>query len=440
MMNILTCLSASLIVTVCSAHAVTIAPFPGLPKMIEEADAIVIIRVDEHIKVSPGPDLRTRHRCYVYQSLKGNLPESERVFLSLIDTRTSFVSPFSIGATHLAFLSTNEIGGESTFRNLQYEGSILRLSPFGHESEPDGWNLERKIKILVERSIAYWDREQQREKELSLAVITGMSSPLRRELEQAHKTRWKSEQWQKSIRISPILDFDGITANAIVSYQSDGNYWTIQINFFSKVREEVKKESPPTLKVFNPAGAPLTVVSDNGYSDIGNLFVVYRVEAQSVEEIAEVELEFKGMKRRVLFRPKADQERRDSTNSDSSDGSSAFDVSEIEAFWNGLWNVAPKPDPDRLAAKEVERLEGMWKCRFGVTPDLIRLSILPNHKVEITGEKDGQPWTKAGEWKIVNDKCVILWKGEPPSFIIRIKDGFFMFDPWATTMLSPLTR
>jgi hypothetical protein len=189
MVKNLTLVSASLIAMVCSAQAVMIAPFPGLPKMIEEAYAIAIIRVDEHLKASPGSDLRTTHRCYVYQSLKGNLPKSERVVLSLIDTRTSFVSPFSIGSTHLAFLSTNQIGGESTFRNMQYEGSILRLSPFGHESEPDGWDLERKIKILLERSIAYRDREQQREKELFLAAITGMSSPLRRELEEGHKTK-----------------------------------------------------------------------------------------------------------------------------------------------------------------------------------------------------------------------------------------------------------
>ena len=129
-----------------------------------------------------------------------------------------------------------------------------------------------------------------------------------------------------------------------------------------------------------------------------------------------------------------------STNADGTALLHTLEKAQVESIWNALWNAAPKPVPDPLAAKEIKRLEGTWNCRFGVTPDLIRLSILPNHKIEITGEKDGQPWTKTGEWKIVNDKCVILFEGKPPNFIIRVKDDFFLFDPWATNMLSKLLR
>ena len=70
------------------------------------------------------------------------------------------------------------------------------------------------------------------------------------------------------------------------------------------------KERPPTLKVFNRAGTPLTVISDNGYSDIGNLFVMYRVEAESIEEIANLEVEFKSFKRRFQFRSPKEEDAR----------------------------------------------------------------------------------------------------------------------------------
>jgi hypothetical protein len=417
-----------------------IAPFPGLPKMIEEADAIAIVSIEGQIPAETTLDHWSSHRCSVLRSRKGDLTEGQHVTLTLFDTRSSFVSPFAPNSTHIAFLSTNGNGAESQIRNLQYESSILRLSPFGHEREPDGWNLERKIKILLERSIAYWDQEQQREKELLLAAITGLSSPLRRELEQAHRSVWDSTQREKSIRITPNVDFDGIIVNAIVSYQPDGKEWTIQINLFAKDRADIEKQTPPTIQVFNPAGALLKVIGYGGYGDIdGILCVMYRVEAESIEEIAEAELEFKGMKRRVMLRSNVDQEARD-PKSDNSAASRALDETQIEPFWDALWNVAPKPTPAPLTAKDVQRLHGDWKCRVGVTPDLINVSILPDKKIHISGEKDARSWTRTGEWKIVNDKCVILLNGKPPNFIIRVKDDFFMFDPWATNMLSKLLR
>jgi hypothetical protein len=41
--------STALMMTVCSAHAMMISPFPGVPRMIEEADAIAIVAIEEQI-------------------------------------------------------------------------------------------------------------------------------------------------------------------------------------------------------------------------------------------------------------------------------------------------------------------------------------------------------------------------------------------------------
>lgn len=143
------------------AHAVQIAPFPGLDRAIEQSEVIAIVRIDEHVQPQMDPNLITRHRCYVYQALKGDLAAGETILLNLRDTRTSFVSPFPLSSTHLVFLTKRDGG----YQNLAFEGSILRLSPFGHEKTPDGETLRAKIRNLVSQSIVYWDQEWRSERE-----------------------------------------------------------------------------------------------------------------------------------------------------------------------------------------------------------------------------------------------------------------------------------
>jgi hypothetical protein len=138
-----------------AAHAVRIGPFPGLDRLIEQADVVAIVRSDEHIQPAQDSNLMTRHRCYVYQTLKGDLPAAGRVVLNLRDTRSTFVSPFSFLSTHLVFLVRVGDG----YENRAFKGSILRLSPFGNEKVPEGPTHQTQIGNLVTQSIAYWDRE-----------------------------------------------------------------------------------------------------------------------------------------------------------------------------------------------------------------------------------------------------------------------------------------
>jgi hypothetical protein len=75
------------------AHGVIIGYFPGLDKLIEEADAIVILRVDKQDTDFGSPTLYSTHDCYVYQTLKGDIPVNTNVRFRLMDTRAQFVTP-----------------------------------------------------------------------------------------------------------------------------------------------------------------------------------------------------------------------------------------------------------------------------------------------------------------------------------------------------------
>ena len=118
------------------------------------ADVIAIVRIDEHVQPARDDNLITRHRCMVYGTLKGSLPTGGTILLNLVDTRTKFVSPFPLWSTHLVFLAKTDSG----YRNVNFEGSVLRLSPFGNETLPDG-DVKKQIKVLLRRSVAYWDHE-----------------------------------------------------------------------------------------------------------------------------------------------------------------------------------------------------------------------------------------------------------------------------------------
>jgi hypothetical protein len=142
-------------------HAVLIGNFPGLDKAIEQANTIAIIRIDEHIQPAPSPNLTTRHRCMVYQTLKGDLKAGEFVPIDLMDTRASFVSTFALYSTHLVFLSKS---GES-YRSLHFKGSVLRLPPTGNEKPVEGETVSAKVRVLLERAIAYGETEWKKEKE-----------------------------------------------------------------------------------------------------------------------------------------------------------------------------------------------------------------------------------------------------------------------------------
>jgi len=50
-------------------YAVPIGYYPGLEKLINTADAIVILRIDCHLTDFASPTGYSTHECYIYQTL-----------------------------------------------------------------------------------------------------------------------------------------------------------------------------------------------------------------------------------------------------------------------------------------------------------------------------------------------------------------------------------
>ena len=147
------------------AHGVVIGNFDGLDKLIARSAAIAVVRIDEHLDLGQRPNLCTRHRCYVYQSLKGHLAQGEQVVLELRDTRPTagLVTPFALGSVHLVFLAP--LGdGPAKYVTLAWQGANSRLSPLGQERMPEGKTVKEKIQHLLLQAAKYLAEEQRKER------------------------------------------------------------------------------------------------------------------------------------------------------------------------------------------------------------------------------------------------------------------------------------
>ena len=160
------------------AYAVMIGFFPGLDKLINKADAIVILRVDRHVTDFGSPTLYSTHDCYIYQTLKGDIPTNKTIRLQLMDTRTSFVTPYAIHSTHLMFLTKKRTPDESTdYRTIEVRGANIRLTPFGHEKMPAGKTTKDQIKSLLKRTVEYNKKQHDKEQAFLNQTIKGTAEP-----------------------------------------------------------------------------------------------------------------------------------------------------------------------------------------------------------------------------------------------------------------------
>jgi len=125
---------------------------------------------------------------------------------------------------------------------------------------------------------------------------------------------------------------------------------------------------------------------------------------------------------------------------------SDFSAAQIGEIWTELWRSGGSdfrpPEVEKLSEQEaIERLTGKWTVMFGVVPDKLTIALSTNRLAEVSGQKDGKGWKKAGEWRIVSGKVVLfLEQDDFPSFIFRTEQRNFVFDPWAKTMMSELKR
>lgn len=167
------------ITLVCAlAHAVNIGFFRGLDELIEKADAIVILRVDRHLTDFGSPTLYSTHDCYIYQTLKGDIPKNKIIRLQLMDTRSSFVTPYAIFSTHLMFLTKKRTADEPTdYRTIEITGANIRLSPFGHEKMPAGKTIKDQIKSILKSTVEYNKKQYAKEQTFLKQMIKGTAEP-----------------------------------------------------------------------------------------------------------------------------------------------------------------------------------------------------------------------------------------------------------------------
>ena len=156
------------------SHAVLVGPYPGLDKLIQEADVIAVVRVEDAPNM--GVDGWTRRSCLVYQTLKGDLPSSNKDnnFRRIPITLNDFVSVKSnIGgeslapmSSHLVFLRQYKkpVNG-ANYSILTYRGADMPLSPLGNETKPTGKTLVAQIQTLLRRYKIYRDEQIKHEDE-----------------------------------------------------------------------------------------------------------------------------------------------------------------------------------------------------------------------------------------------------------------------------------
>jgi len=160
--------------------AVLIGSFPGLEKLIDVSDAIVILRVDRQLS-DVDLNLYATYDCMIYQTLKGQIPTGKTVRLQLMDTRTAFINPYAVHSAHLMFLTKKRLESEPTeYRTIEIQGANVRLTPFGNEQLPEGKTVEERIKTLLRRTGEYDRLEFQKEQDFLQLMLTKIPTPVRK--------------------------------------------------------------------------------------------------------------------------------------------------------------------------------------------------------------------------------------------------------------------
>ena len=170
--------AVAILISLSFAHAEWIGEFPGLSKLVSEADAIIILRVDKSDGDFGGMDLYSTHDCYVYQTLKGDVPTNKVIRLKLMDARSSIVSPFAHHSTMLAFLTKKRTPNEPTdYRSLEIKGATIRLPPTGQETAPKGDTIIDKVRWVLQRAIEFNAKEHEKEKVFLQQMVKDEAKP-----------------------------------------------------------------------------------------------------------------------------------------------------------------------------------------------------------------------------------------------------------------------
>jgi hypothetical protein len=161
----LTLLTLSLLLCAGVAQAVGIGFFPGLDELTDQADAIVILRVDRQVTPYDSENLIGTYDCLILQTLKGDIPAGKNAQLQLRDTRHFNFTPFEKYSTHLIFLSNGH--------SLSIMGANIQLAPTGHEKLPAGDTVHDRLVSLLKTTAEYNRQQQQKEQAFLDTMISG---------------------------------------------------------------------------------------------------------------------------------------------------------------------------------------------------------------------------------------------------------------------------
>jgi len=155
------------------ACAMLVSPFPGLQEIIELSDAVVVLRVDQDLL---PPDRRVPaprpYRCFIEQTLKGEIVPNVPMTILLYDVRSSLGNSFSTYSRYVVFLKrTPGAGSGSEYSSYLTEGSMIRLSPLGSETMPQGATVADRIRVLLAASLCYWEESERKERKFVASVI-----------------------------------------------------------------------------------------------------------------------------------------------------------------------------------------------------------------------------------------------------------------------------
>lgn len=168
---------------VAKASAVMVGPFPGLDKMLERSDVVVVVRVEPFPVGTNGYFAQGRfdgwglYECLVMRVLKGTVPEKRNLKLSLCGFITDWPYDFTIGTTYIVFLN-KESSGFSDYRAPAIYGAVMRVSPFNHEKEPKGDTVLEKVANVIREGRDYHKRLRDEEQTLFSAALGEPLPPL----------------------------------------------------------------------------------------------------------------------------------------------------------------------------------------------------------------------------------------------------------------------
>lgn len=149
-----------LIIVCCSllfasrSFAVIVTEFPGLDRMIERSDVVVVIRIEPFPIATNGnvflaeSDHWRLYECSVMRVLKGTIPEKRNLKLRMCGAITDWPHSFTVGTTYIVFLNKESSNG-SDYRAPAIHGAVMRASPFNHEKEPKGNTVLEKVAHVI---------------------------------------------------------------------------------------------------------------------------------------------------------------------------------------------------------------------------------------------------------------------------------------------------